>query len=618
MAATPEAEPLAKGASDLKAGIHMKRSVVFGAPRRAVSVLGAFALLLVLATLGSLPASAARDNNPSPPGNPDPAGQLVPIQILGFNDYHGHLERSTPGNLNGVAAGGGQYLAAKLNQLRAGQKYSLTVAAGDLVGGTPFLSGLFNDEPSVESLNAMKLDVSSVGNHEFDDGVAELLRMQYGGCHPDDGCYIPGEPFAGADFQWLAANTVNEATGETPLPPYWIRQFENVKVGFIGMTTDETPSLVAQAGIRGYEFLDEAATANALVPVLKAQGVEAIVVLLHEGATQTPAPGDINSCANFTGPVVAISNALDPEIDVMVTGHTHQPYNCRLTDSAGQPRIVTSAYSFGRVVTEINLVIDKRTNDVRRDLSTATNHGVIQSELIPDPAVTAVLDKWQPLAAGLGNRRVGTITTDILRGLTLGVENRAVETQAGNLVADAQLWATTVNGAQLALMNPGGVRSDLTFASSAAGEGSGVVTYGEAFTFQPFGNLLVTIPMTGAQIEAVLREQCQPATSSRPFLHLGVSAGFTYDLSKTIVAGRCTSITVANLRLDGLAVNPAATYQVTLNNFLADGGDNFVSLRTISPALRVGGGEDLAQLVAFFEANSPVAPPPTTRVNELN
>ncbi|MDA3040062.1 MAG: bifunctional metallophosphatase/5'-nucleotidase, partial [Actinomycetota bacterium] len=508
--------------------------------------------------------------------------------------------------------------AAKLDQLRAGKEFTLTVAAGDLIGGTPFLSGLFNDEPSVESLNAMKLDVSSVGNHEFDDGIAELLRMQHGGCHPEDGCYFPDQPFAGADLQWLAANTVNEATGETPLPPYWIKRYDNIKVGFIGMTTDETPSLVAQAGIRGYDFLEEASTANALVPELKAQGVEAIVVLLHEGATQTPAPGDINGCVGFTGVVAAINAALDPEIDVMITGHTHQPYNCRLNDSAGQPRIVTSAYSFGRVVTEVSLVLDKRAKDVRRDLSSALNHGVIQSQLVPDPAVTAVISKWSALAGSVGGQPVGTITTDILRGAALGVENRAIETPAGNLVADAQLWATTSNGAQLALMNPGGARTDLTFASSIAGEGNGVVTYGEAFAFQPFGNLLVTIPMTGAQIAAVLREQCQPTTSSRPFLHLGVSAGLTYDLSKTITDNKCTGITVSNLELNGEPILPETTYKVTVNNFLADGGDNFITFRSVAPSLRVGGGEDLAQLVAFFGANSPVAPPSTNRVNEID
>ena len=456
--------------------------------------------------------------------------------------------------------------------------------------------------------------MSGVGNHEFDEGVTELLRMQNGGCHPVDGCYFPDDPFSGADFQWLAANVVDEG-GDTPLPPYWIERVKNVKVGFIGMTLEATNTLVAAAGIQGYEFLDEAATANALVPELQAQGVEAIVVLLHEGASQTPPPGDVNACVDITGPIVAINNALDPAIDVMITGHTHLPYNCVLPDSAGEPRIVTSAYSFGRVVTEVNLVLDKRTKDVRRDLSTATNHVVDQATLTPDPSITAIISKWQPLVDAAGSTPVGTITADINRGGIPTGTDRGVESPAGNLVADAQLWSTSASGADVAFMNPGGVRSDLTFlASQTPSEGDGVVTFGEAFTFQPFGNTLVTFPMTGAQIVSVLEEQCQSGTS-RPFLHLGVSEGFTYDLAKTIVGTDCTSVTVSNVKLDGIPLNPAATYNVTVNSFLADGGDNFTTFGTIT-APRLDGGNDLQALVNYLGTFSPVAPPPTDRVNE--
>jgi 5'-nucleotidase len=548
------------------------------------------------------------------PGNPDPPGQLVQLQLLAFNDYHGHLESNTPGTVAGVVAGGSEYLSAKLNELREGNKYSLTVAAGDLIGGSPAFSGLFHDEPSVESLNAMRIDVSSVGNHEFDEGVSELLRMQNGGCHPVDGCYFPDNPYPGANFSWLAANVVNE-DGETPLPPYWVKKIESVKVGFIGMTLEATDTIVAAAGIQGWDFLDEAETANALVPILKAQGVEAIVVLLHEGGSQTPPPGDINSCVGISGPVVAINDALDPEIDALITGHTHLPYNCVLPDSDGQPRIVTSAYSYGRVVSELDLVLDKRTDDVRRDLSTATNHIVDQASLTPDPAMTAILAKWQPLVDAAGSTPIGTITADIIRGGTPPGSDRGVESPAGNLVADAQLWATSANFADVAFMNPGGVRSDLIFAQSAD-EGDGVVTYGEAFTFQPFGNTLITFPMTGAQIVSVLEEQCQPLGSSRPFLHLGVSEGFTYDLATTIVAGDCTSVTVSNVMLNGVALNTSATYNVTVNNFLADGGDNFTTFATIT-APRLDGGNDLQALVNYLGAFSPVAPPSTDRVNEL-
>jgi 5'-nucleotidase len=575
--------------------------------RTTARIISGLALLLLLMP----PVSVAQAG----PGNPDPPGQLIDVQLLAINDYHGHLEANTPGTVDGIAAGGAEYLSAKLSELRQGHKFSLTVAAGDLIGGSPAFSGLFHDEPSVESLNAMRLDISSVGNHEFDEGVTELLRMQNGGCHPVDGCYFPDEPYAGADFQWLAANVVNETTGETPLPPYSIRQFNNVKVAFIGMTLEATDTLVAAVGIQGWDFLDEAETANSLVPILKAQGVEAIVVLLHEGGSQTPPPGDVDACVGISGPIVAINNALDPEIDAMITGHTHLPYNCVLHDAAGEPRIVTSAYSFGRVVSELNLVLDKRTKDVRRDLSTATNHIVEQASLSPDPALTAIIDKWQPLVDAAGSTPVGTITADILRGGSPPGSDRGVESAAGNLVADAQLWATSSNFAQIAFMNPGGVRSDLTYAESA-GEGDGVVTFGEAFTFQPFGNTLITFPMTGAQIISVLEEQCQPAGSSRPFLHLGVSEGFTYNLAKTIVAGDCTSVTVSNVQLDGVALDPSATYMVTVNNFLADGGDNFFTFATVT-APRLDGGNDLQALVNYLGTFSPVSPPSIDRVNEL-
>ena len=574
-------------------------------------------LIIVLTTIisSAVLAAPASQDKPDPPGNPDPKGQLIDLQILAFNDYHGHLEANGNGTVAGAEAGGSEYLSAKLSELREGNKYSLTVAAGDLIGGSPAFSGLFHDEPSVESLNAMQIDVSSVGNHEFDEGVTELLRMQNGGCHPVDGCYFPDAPYAGADFQWLAANVVNEETGDTPLPPYWIERFNNVEVGFIGMTLEATDTLVAAAGIQGWDFLDEAETANALVPELKAQGVEAIVVLLHEGGSQTPPPGDVDACVGISGPIVAINAALDPEIDVLITGHTHLPYNCTLPDSDGQPRIVTSAYSYGRVVSELNLVLDKRTHDVRRDLSTSTNHPVEQASLTPDPALTAIIDKWQPLFDESGNTPIGTITADITRGGDPTGSDRGVESAAGNLVADAQHWSTSANGAVVAFMNPGGVRSDLTYAQSA-GEGDGVVTFGEAFTFQPFGNNLKTFPMTGAQIVSALEEQCQPAGSSRPFLHLGVSDGFTYDLAKTIVAGECTSVTVSNVVLNGVPLSPTATYNVTVNSFLSDGGDNFGTFATITDP-KIDGGNDLEALTNYLGTFGPVAPPSTDRVNEL-
>ncbi|HXV35256.1 MAG TPA: bifunctional metallophosphatase/5'-nucleotidase [Gaiellaceae bacterium] len=581
--------------------------------KRIVVMVGLVVLLTSL--LGGLAAPAtATKNSKGDDKKTEQSGQLVHLQLLAFNDYHGHLQASTPGTIEGAPAGGSEYLSAMLNELRKGNKHSLTVAAGDLIGGSPAFSGLFHDEPSVESLNAMDLAISSVGNHEFDEGVTELLRMQNGGCHPVDGCYFE-KKFKGADFQWLSANVVNETTGKTPLPPYEIERIKGVKVAFIGMTLEATDTLVAAAGIQGYDFLDEAETANALVPKLKRKGVEAIVVLLHEGGSQTPPPGDVDACVGISGPIVAINDALDPEIDAMITGHTHLPYNCVLDDSAGKPRIVTSAYSFGRVVSEVDLVLDRKTKDVRRDLSTATNHAVIQADLAPDPAMTAIIAKWQPLFDESGNDPVGTITADILRGGTPPGSDRGVESAAGNLVADAQLWATSSNFADVAFMNPGGLRSDLLYAQSES-EGDGVVTFGEAFTFQPFGNTLVTYAMTGAQIVSVLEEQCQPLGSSRPFLHLGVSEGFTYDLATTIAAGNCTSVTVSNVQLNGVPLNLMGTYNVTVNNFLADGGDNFTTFGMVTSP-RLDGGNDLQALMNYMQAFSPLAPPSIDRVNEL-
>lgn len=583
--------------------------------RRATAGLGALALGLTMATIASPAVAGKHDDN----RRPWPA-RYVDLQVLGFNDFHGHLEAAGNGAVGEVAETGGvEYLAAKLDELRAGTKYSLTVSAGDNIGGSPALSGLFHDEPTIEALNALDLSVATVGNHEFDEGVDELLRIQDGGCHPADGCYFEEAPYAGADFRYLAANVVSTTTGKPVLPGYWVTKVNGIKVGFIGVTLEDTDTLVAAAGIEGYEFRDEVASVNRLVPVLKRQGVNAIVLLLHEGGSQNPPPGEVNSCADLTGPVVEINNGVSASVDAIFTGHTHMAYNCTLSDPAGKPRLVTSALSYGRVVTEMNLVLNKHTRDVVRAWSSATNHVVDPSTLTADPEQTAIIAKWMPLFEAAGNTPVGTITADIVRG-GVGGSDRGVESPAGNLVADAQLWSTSQNGAQIAFMNPGGVRTDLTYAASGT-EGDGVVTYGEAFAFQPFGNTLVTIPMTGAQVVSVLEDQCQPAGSSRPFLHLGVSEGLTYTINRTLedVAGvsTCTSVTVTDVQLDGVALDPAATYRVTVNNFLADGGDNFTTFTEVDPALRADGGNDLLALTNYLGTFSPVAPPSTDRVTEL-
>ncbi len=602
------------------------------ARRRVALAVSAVATGAVLATAAGVPATAA----PAP----------IDLQILSFNDYHGHLQ--PPSGSDGtlvtsagpVTAGGGEYLATHLRRLRAGHENTLTVAAGDLIGGTPFLSGLFKDEPSVESLNALGLDVSSVGNHEFDEGVPELLRMQYGGCHPTEGCFDE-DGYSGAKFDWLAANVVykdgvrvtkpagaggygwwfGKKTGRTVLPPTKVEWVDGVKVGFIGMTLENTPELVAQAGIKDVEFRDEVVTANLAAQTLARQGVKSIVVLLHEGGLPpTGATYDYQcnadgGAAALSGPIVTIAEGLDPAIDMVVTGHTHQPYVCNIPDPAGNARYVTSAQSYGRLITETNLKIDRVTKDVIRDSVVAVNRPVTR-DVRPNARQTGIISKWNTLSAPIANRVVGSVTADVTRGGVAG-SRRDVESPLGDLIADAQLAATSdagAGGAVIALMNPGGVRADLTFASSPAGEGDGNVTYGEAFTVQPFGNLLVSMTLTGLQIEQALEQQWTTQTDgSVRFLHLGVSEGFSYSWSASAPVG--DKVDPASITLNGVPVDPTASYRVTVNSFLADGGDGFAAFAEGTD--RVGGGGDLDAFTAYLGANSPVAPPVPNRVTPL-
>jgi 2',3'-cyclic-nucleotide 2'-phosphodiesterase (5'-nucleotidase family) len=528
----------------------------------------------------------------------------VELQVLSFNDFHGHLQppSGTDATLgaqldpSGTPVGGAEYLASTLTALRAGAPNSVTVAAGDLIGGSPFLSGLFHDEPAVESLNALGLDISSVGNHEFDEGVDELIRMQRGGCRPDEGCYLPWgrRGYPGADFSWLAANVVRESTGRTVLPGTTVRRVDGVKVGYIGMTLEDTPVLVAQSGIEGITFEDEVETANAAAAALKQRGVDTIIVLLHEGGLQA---GTYKDCNGIAGPIVDIARALDPAIDLVVTGHTHQPYVCNIPDPSGAPRMVTSASSYGRVVTETSLFIDKATGDVNRALTTSTNHLVTRTN--PDPTQTEIVNRWNAASAPIANRVIARISADLTRS-----PNRDTESTMANVIADAQLAATLGNGAQLALMNPGGVRADLTVADISGGEGPGEVTYAEAFEVQPFGNLLVTLDMTGDQIERLLEQQYVAGRpGGRDQLIFGVSAGLTFTYTGTAPEGA----RVSDVRLNGAPLVPATTYKVTTNSFLADGGDAFTVFR--EGTNRIGGGDDLDALIAYLAANSPVAAP---------
>jgi 5'-nucleotidase len=498
-----------------------------------------------------------------------------------------------------IDAGGVEYLATHIQQLEATNPNTLVVSAGDLIGASPLLSALFHDEPTIEAMNSLGLDFNAVGNHEFDEGVDELLRMQDGGCHPVDGC-LDGDDFAGADFQFLAANVRYKNNDKPIFPAYKIRSFDGAKVAFIGLTLEGTPDIVSAGGIASVNFFDEADTINALLPEIKAKGAETIVVLIHEGGSPTAL--NYNGCAGVGQPIADIVERTDDEIDLFITGHTHQPYNCVID---GDP--VTSAFSFGRLVTDVDMTIDRVTGEAT---TMTVNNKIVTRDVEKSAPQTALINKYNTIAAPLANRIIGSITTGISR-----TNNTAGESALGDVIADGQLYDTTGPGfnAVAAFMNPGGIRADLTYASSSAGEGDGNVTYGEMFTVQPFGNNLVTMTLTGAQLKTMLEQQfCNEAmTATRPNTILQPSAGFTYSWTAAAACGA----KVSNVMLNGVALDPAASYRVTVNSFLADGGDGFPVLKAGTD--RVGGAVDTDAFENYFQAFSPVAPGPQNRITLL-
>ena len=598
----------------------MKKSLV------ATAVLSVVAGTVLVACGGSESSPAA------------PAATAAPftIKVVGFNDYHGTLESpGTFGQTSAVPAasrppvGGAEFIAAHVASLKKQNPLNVVVGAGDSIGASPLISSLFFDEPSVETLNRIGLEFNSVGNHEFDKGSAELLRLQNGGCKTTAGAIDPNScqgavagtpvPFEGAKFKWLSANVVSTATGKPLLPAYGVKTFNGVKVAFIGMTLKATPSIVTPSGVAGLEFRDEAQTVNALIPELRAAGIESIVVLVHEGGFQTGTLGDINACeGNFAAsPIVGIVKQLDNAVDLVISGHTHAAYNCMLPNAAGRSISVTSASAFGRVLTDIDVTIDPATSDITK--AAATNRLVVRN----DPAITAdavvakIVAAYKGLVSPLANSIIGAITADLPNSRTDGACNMP----AGSLIADSQLAATqpaSFGGAVVAFMNGGGVRSPgFTFASSAAGEGDGNVTYGEAFTVQPFGNSLVTLSLTTKDIKDLLEEQfagClgQSATSTRFALP---SAGFKYTWDGAQACGaRISNVTLNTgggietlVNATGTVQNPTKTYRVTVNNFMADGGDGYSTL--LKGTNRIGGAQDIDALTAYLaNFKAPKAP----------
>jgi 5'-nucleotidase len=543
---------------------------------------------LLLAAVAAAPAAARRDVA---------ARGGVEIQLLAFNDFHGNLQ--PPSGSSGVIrtstnpnvdtpAGGMEYMATHLKRLEAeNPRNTLVVSAGDLIGGTPLLSGLFHDEPTIEAWNLAGLDLIGVGNHEFDEGKEELLRMQNGGCHPVDGCQ-DGTPFFGSVFQYLAANVVDTSSGNPLFPPYEIRFFRGIKVAFIGETLQGTPEIVTPAGVAGLDFLDEADVVNALVNgELRRKGAKAIVLLIHEGGGGNAGYDGCGLGGGFAGLV----GRLDDQVDIVVSGHTHNAYNCSGANEI-DGKVVTSASSFGRIVTDIDATLDPKTGDFSE--IAATNR-VVTRDVPKDPEITALIDRDNAIAGPIANRVVGRITADLTRSNQGG----AGETALGDVIADAQLAATSPSdfgGAKVAFMNPGGIRADLIFNQISGGEQPGEVTYGELFTVQPFANTLTVKTCTGAQLDALLEQQGP---------RLQVSAGFEYTYSASAPAG--SRIDPASIKIDGVTVDPTTGYRVAMNNFLATGGDGFTVFNSCTDPL--GGEVDVDALARYFTLNSPIAPP---------
>jgi 5'-nucleotidase len=559
--------------------------------RRRVTVAGALTgavagLALVAATA---PPAAARPASPAS------------VRLLSLNDFHGHLE--PPAGSAGTAvdehgasvpAGGAAYVAAHLRRLAG--RHTLTVAQGDLIGATPLISAAYHDEPAVDFLGRVGVTASAVGNHEFDEGYQELRRVQFGGCHPVDGCSPEGR-WRGARFDYLAANVTKESTRRPALRPWTIRRVNGVRVGFVGVVTRTTPTIVTADGIRGLRFDDEVAAANRAARELRRRGVRAIVLLVHEG-DQVPAGQRPDACGVVPGAGTRIAREADPEIDVVLAGHTHQQYVCTVPDPRGRPRLYSSGSSFGRVVTQVDFGVDRRTGDVVRSSLRGDNH-VVTRDLPPDPATERFVGVWKERVRAVADRPVGRITADLTRVVSPGGESAL-----GDVVADAQLAAMRGKGAQVALMNPGGLRTDLVHRASGS-EGDGVVTYGEAFAVQPFGNVLGVVSLTGAQLDELLEQQWNG--TGEKILQPSATLRFTIDRARP-VGDRVSGITV-----DGGPVDPAATYRVAANNFLLGGGDGFgVFTKGRDQIL---GPIDLDGLVAYFAAHPTVSPPALDRIS---
>ncbi|WP_034336204.1 bifunctional metallophosphatase/5'-nucleotidase [Deinococcus misasensis] len=539
--------------------------------------------------------------------------ETVTVSVVGFNDFHGNLMPTSfripdPNDRTktlSVQAGGIETISSIIKDLRRKNPNTVVVGGGDLIGASPLVSSLLNDEPTIAAMNELRVYTSVVGNHEFDKGLKELQRMQNGGCdsiNPKQACKY-SNVFKGANFKYIAANVLDSKTGKPIFPAYKIRTIGGVKVAFVGAVLRETPTIVVPSGVAGLTFADEVESINKAIPEIRKQGAEAIVALVHQGGTSAD-PFDVIDCKTLQGPIVDIAKKLDPAVDVIMTGHTHRGYQCRIDG-----RLVTQGDAYGHLLTQIDLTIDKTT----RDVVTATSKNLVVDPrtVKPDPRMTAIIKQAKTLtdqiaAQPIANLAVEQITQD---------QTPAGESYLGDLIADAQLYATRSpekGGAVVAFMNPGGIRANLP---ANVPNPSKVVTFGDAFTVQPFGNSLVVLTLTGAQIKTLLEQQW--LNQDRPRI-LQVSEGFSYTYDNSKPAGE--KVLADTIKINGVTVDPNQKYRVTVNSFLADGGDKFFVLQQGTD--RLGGEVDLEALQNYLfsmqSAGKAVGLTPRNRITRLN
>ncbi|MFI4979030.1 MAG: bifunctional metallophosphatase/5'-nucleotidase [Nevskiales bacterium] len=534
--------------------------------------------------------------------------------------------------------GGAPYFATLVQQLKAQNPLNIVVGAGDMVGASPLDSALFHDEPTIQALSQIGLEFTSVGNHEFDQGQTELQRKQNGGCYKGgtvggDTCLVNGS-FAGASWKYLAANVIDNTTGKTLFPPYAIKQFDigggkKVGIAFIGLVLKETPTLVTASGVANLTFTDEAAAANALIPEIQKQGINAIVVLIHQGLF-TNVGFDDKSCAGANGDLLPILDKLDPSIPLVISGHTHWSYICPQGQGATTSKVFyTSAGKYGSYITALDLTLDTASGKVTGIAAdnklvvndSATNPApTAYPTLAPDATIAALVKQYDTASATLVNKVVGTVTADFTTTGESVSSGKTGESPLGDIIADSQLAASQADPspAVIAFMNPGGIRNSLFFNPTSAGIPASVgiqngqITYGEAYNVQPFGDILTDLDLTGDQIYTLLGQQWVGQTSPKI---LEVSKGFTYTWDNSKADGT-SKVVDGSVKLNGVAIDKTKTYRVEANNFVAGGGDGF-TIMTQGKNLYTG-PVDVDAFVAYIKANSPLTPAAPNRVTRLN